>query len=81
MSALTVNLTPPDYPYAPVSGVRDAEAFSVGASEVVHKPHHYPDANKVVAVCGVYGFGVERDSRLAWWRDAYPDCPRCIGLG
>ncbi len=72
------NATPRTYPHAPVSGIHDAQAFSIGNSDTVHSPAHYPTSNMVVAHCGQYGYAVEHDARLAEWRDAHPNCTRCI---
>lgn len=69
---------PRGYPCTANSGIHDAQAFRVGASELVHAPGRYPDANKVVARCGVYGWVVERDGyREATWADSLITCPRC----
>ena len=69
---------PAHYPMAPNSGIADAEAFRVGNSLTVHSPGRFPDANKVIAKCGVYGWVCEHDGhRLATWANAYPDCERC----
>lgn len=62
---------------APIAGVYDAQAFTVGNSDIVHEPAHYPTANMVVAKCGVYAYAVERDSRIAHWADAEVDCANC----
>jgi hypothetical protein len=68
---------PKGYPMTANSGIHDAQAFRIGNSRLVHKPGRYPDANKVVAVCGQYGWVVERDARIASWANAVPDCKRC----
>jgi hypothetical protein len=68
---------PAHYPMTANSGISDAEAFRVGNSQTVHRPARFPDGNKVVAVCGVYGWATERDSRIATWADAVVDCDRC----
>jgi hypothetical protein len=73
-----MTVRPAHYPMTANSGIADAEAFSVGDSTVVHRPGRFPDGNKVVARCGVYGWAVERDSRIAYWRNAHVDCPRCL---
>lgn len=62
---------------APIAGIYDAQAFRVGNSETIHYPHHYPTTNMVVAYCGVYGYAVERESRIAEWAYDYPNCDRC----
>lgn len=69
--------TPRDYPNAPVSGIHDAQAFSIGNSDTVHAPARYPSTNMVVARCGQYGYVIETDTRSASWRDAFPTCARC----
>lgn len=71
-----VNL-PAHYPSTANSGIADARAFRVGDSSLVHEPGRFPDGNKVVAVCGVYGWATERDSRIASWADADITCKRC----
>lgn len=75
----TKNLSVPSN--APIAGIYDAQAFSVGNSEIVHEPHHFPTTNKVVAYCGVYGYAIERDARIV---EAslleVPNCPRCNEL-
>lgn len=72
------NLTPPDYPMSAVADIYDAQAFSIGDNILVHEPAHYPNANKVVASCGAYGYGTERPARIAEWRDHSVTCPRCL---
>lgn len=69
--------TPNGYPSTSNSGIYDAQAFTVGAGTLVHRPAHYPDGRTVVAACGVYGYATETDSRLATWADSYITCPRC----
>lgn len=68
---------PKNYPNTANSGIYDAQAFSVGDSEIVHAPNHYPDGNKIVAKCGVYGFATERPSRITTWRNSNITCQRC----
>ena len=65
---------------SPIAGIYDAQAFTVGTRDTVHQPNHYPNSNMVVARCGVYGYGVERDSRIAHWADAVPNCQRCLNM-
>jgi len=72
-------LRPVHYPRTANSGIADARAFRVGNSLTVHQPARFPDGNKVVATCGVYGWATERDSRIASWADAHVDCKRCKG--
>lgn len=68
------------YPNNLSAGIHDAQAFWVGLkSTLVHIPYRYPDGNKVVARCGVWGRAGETDSRLAMWSDQDPNCPRCLG--
>lgn len=72
------NLIPLHYPQTSNSGIYDAQAFSVGKSDTVHMPEHYPNGLMVVAKCGVYGWTAENDGhRLAEWRDSLPTCERC----
>lgn len=69
---------PTDYPMTANSGIYDAQAFRIGHSRTVHSPARYPDANKVIARCGAYGWATERDSRIASWANGEITCARCI---
>lgn len=68
---------PRNYPSTANSGIADACAFRVGDSSLVHLPARFPDGNKVIARCGVYGWAAERDARLASWADSLITCARC----
>lgn len=74
-------LKPVDYPHTANSGIFDAGLFSFGDSLRMHYPAHYPTANMVTALCGTYGYVVERDSRLISWASGWEDgqytCPTC----
>lgn len=59
------------------AGIVDARAFSVGESDTVHEPTH-ASPNLVRGKCGVTAHVVERDGRLAIWRDADVNCPTCL---
>lgn len=73
-----VQSSPQHYPMTANSGIYDAQAFSVGKSDTVHNPANFPDGNKVIAKCGVYGWVCEHDGyRLAEWRDSLVTCERC----
>lgn len=74
-ATITRNLSVPAN--APIAGIYDAQAFRIGNSETIHEPAHYPTTNMVVAKCGVYGYAVERDSRIADWADELPNCEKC----
>jgi len=69
-------------PYAAVNphwasaGIVDALSFSIGESETVHEVTH-ASPNLVRGACGVTAHVVERDGRLAYWRNAFPTCPTC----
>lgn len=58
------------------AGIVDARSFRVGDSDKVHALSH-ASPNKVRGVCGVVAHVSERDSRLASWADAFPDCHTC----
>lgn len=65
---------PPSWPSA---GIVDALAFSVGRSDVVHRVTH-ASPNLVRGACGIVAHVVEREGRLAYWRDAYATCGTCL---
>lgn len=58
------------------AGIVDARAFRIGNAETVHGLSH-ASPNKVRGLCGVIAHVSERDSRLASWADAFPNCPTC----
>lgn len=74
---MTLNPRPDHYPRTANSGIADAGAFRIGHSLTVHRPARFPDANKVVAACGQYGWATERDARIATWADSEITCERC----
>jgi len=59
------------------AGIVDARAFSVGESDTVHILTH-ASPNLVRGGCGITAHVVERDGRLAVWRDAEFSCPACL---
>jgi hypothetical protein len=74
---MDIDPRPAGYPRTANSGIADARAFRIGASRLVHRPARFPDANKVVAACGAYGWAVERDARIASWANSLITCTRC----
>lgn len=62
---------PKDYPNTANSGIADARAFTIGDRNLIHTPANYPDANKVTAKCGTYGFVTETATRIAHWASGY----------
>lgn len=68
---------PAHYPRTPNSGIADARAFRVGKSPTIHQPNRFPNALKVIAKCGVYGYAAESESRITTWAADAPDCARC----
>lgn len=59
------------------AGIVDARVFSVGESDTVHALTH-ADPNLVRGKCGVVAHVVERDGRLAIWRDSDVSCESCL---
>jgi hypothetical protein len=62
----------------PSWSIYDAGAFSVGKSDLVHAPAHFPKGSVVVGKCGVVGYtGYDSDYRRARWRDSLVTCTMC----
>ncbi len=91
-AAILRTAAPINYPHNSMSGIHDAGAFKIGASETIHKPAHYVSTRawsirpRVVAVCGTYGYapGDESPQRRADWAAGYDEpreawCVECWG--
>lgn len=74
---MTKHTKPLYYPQTANSAIYDAQAFSVGESDTVHRPEHFPNGLMIVAACGVYAWASEHESRIAVWRAGAVSCERC----